>query len=175
MRFLKVMTVVLALALTLTIQVFGQQKQDSTALWETGNDFLSRCDESSADFAQLSANDKLTWTFGCDVWIQGIRQGIEMIQQIRPEPAPASPEAEKYNRDYLEFLKKKYGIDPAFSSPSRNMCIPDNVTVNQLRLVVVQWMKANPTKLGQYGAWLTYAALTNTYACPVKKGISDDK
>jgi len=169
-RFFKIMTVVLALAFTLAMQAFGQQNHNSKTFWETGNAFLDRCDENSADFAQLPAKDKPTWTFACDVWIQGIRQGIEMTQQIRPESAPASPEAEKYNREYQGFLKKKFGIDPDFSTPSGNMCIPDSETVNQLRLVVVQWMKANPTKLGQHGAWLTYTALTNTYACPVKKG-----
>jgi hypothetical protein len=168
-RFFKTMRVVLVLACTLTKPAFGQQNQDFKVFWETGNAFLNRCDENSADFAQLPAKDKQTWAFVCDFWIQGIRQGIEMTQQIRPEPAPASPAAQKDAKEYQRFLKK-YGFDPDFSTPSGNMCIPDDVTVNQLRLVVVQWMKANPTKLGQHGAWLTYAALTNTYACPVKKG-----
>ena len=147
MRFFKIMMIVLVLAFTLTIQAFGQQSQDSKAFWETGNAFLNRCDENNADFAQLSANDKQWVTIACDYWLEGIRQGIEMIQQIRPEPAPTSPLAEKYNKEYLEFLKKQYGIDPDFSTPSGNMCIPHDVTINQLRLVVVQWMKSNPTKL----------------------------
>ena len=170
LRFFKTMIIVLALAFTLTIQAFGHQRQDSKAFWETGNAFLNRCDENNADFAQLSAKDKQTWTLMCSLSIQGIRQGIEMTQQIRQETAPASRAAQKYDKEYEEFLKKQYGIDPDFSFPSGNMCIPDEVTVNQLRLVVVQWMKTNPTMLAQHAAWLTYAALTNTYVCPVKKG-----
>jgi len=173
-RVFRAMTVGLILAFTLTIPALGQQNQDSKAFWETGNSFLDRCDENNADFALLSAKDKQTWTLVCNFWILGIRQGIEMTQQIRPEPAPTSPAAQKHDQkhdqEYQEFLKKQFGIDPAFSTPSGNTCIPDGVTINQLRLVVVQWMKANPTKLGQHGSWLTYAALTNTYACPVKKG-----
>ena len=157
------------LAFTLTIPAFGQQNQDSKAFWETGNSFLDRCDENNVDFAQLSTKDKQTWTFVCDFWIQGIRQGIEMTQQIRPEPPPPSPVAQRLDQAKEENFKK-LGFDPAFSIPSSNMCIPEDVTINQLRLVVVQWMKANPTKLGQHGSWLTFAALTNTYACPVKKG-----
>src|ERR1019366_4141895 len=104
LRFFKIMMIVLVLAFTLTIQAFGQQSQDSKAFWETGNAFLNRCDENNADFAQLSANDKQWVTIACDYWLEGIRQGIEMIQQIRPEPAPTSPLAEKYNKEYLEFL-----------------------------------------------------------------------
>ena len=93
-----------------------------------------------------------------------------MTQQIRSDTAPASPMAQKHDKEYQEFLKKHYGIDPDFYTPSGNMCIPDEVTVNQLRLVVVQWMKTNPTRLDQHAAWLTYAALTNAYVCPAKKG-----
>jgi hypothetical protein len=164
------MMIVIVVVFALTIPTLGQQNQDSKVFWDTGNTFLSRCDENNADFAQLPAKDKQMWTLVCNFWILGIRQGIEMTQQIRPEPPPPSPAAQKYDKEYQEFLKKQYGIDPAFDAPSGNVCIPEDVTVNQLRLVVVQWMKANPTKLGQHGAWLTYAALTNTYACPVKKG-----
>jgi hypothetical protein len=170
LRFFKTVTLALVFVFTLGVQAFGQQDQNSKPFWETGNAFLNRCDENNADFAQLSANDKQMVAITCDFWIEGIRQGIEMVQQIRPEPAPASPSVEKYNKEYLDFLKKEYGIDPAFSTPSGNMCIPHDVTISQLRLVVVQWMKSNPTKLGQAGSWLTYAALTNSYACPVKKG-----
>ncbi len=170
MRAFMTLTIGLVLVFTLTKPTLGQQTQDSSAFWETGNSFLGRCDENSANFAQLSAKDKQTWTLVCDFWIQGVRQGIEMAQQIRPEPAPTSSTAKKYDQEYQEFLKKQYGIDPSFSIPTGNMCVPEGVTINQLRLVVVQWMKVNPTKLGQQGSWLTYAALTNTYPCPVKKG-----
>jgi len=170
--FFKAMMVALVLVFTLTAPTFGQN-QTSQAFWETGNTFLSRCDESSADFAQLAAKDKQTWTVVCNFWILGIRQGIEMTQQIRPEPAPASPAVQKALEEHAKAVQEAtedLGIKPAFSTPSGNMCIPDDVTINQLRLVVVQWMKSNPTKLGQHGAWLAYVALTNTYACPVKKG-----
>jgi len=147
----------------------AQQNQDSQpAFWESGNAFLSRCDESTADFAQLSPQDKQSWILMCDFWIEGIRQGIEMTQQIRPDPAN-SPAAEKQNKEMTELPKKRYGIEPVFSTPFGNICVPENVTVNQLRLVAVQWMKSNPTKLGEHGAWLAYAALTNTYACAGKK------
>jgi hypothetical protein len=171
MRFFKTMTVVLALVFSLTVPAFGQKNQDSKVFWESGNDFLNRCDENSADFAQLPAKDKQTWILVCDFWIQGIRQGTEMTQQVRPEPAPASPTAQKHDEEYQGFLKRHYGIEPDFSISSANICIPDDVTVNQLRLVVVQWMKANPTKLGQHGAWLTYAALTRSYCTTLRKTI----
>jgi hypothetical protein len=163
------MTIVLVLVFTLTIPAFGQQNQDSKSFWETGNAFLDQCDEDNAFFIQLPPKDKQTWILICNLWIQGIRQGIEMTQQIRPEPPPPSPAAQKYSKEVHKF-NEKYGIEPSFSVPAGNMCVPGDVTVNQLRLVVVQWMKTNPTKLGQHGALLTYAALTNTYACPVKKG-----
>jgi len=148
----------------------GRQNQNSQpAFWESGNAFLNRCDENTADFAQLSAQDKQWWISMCDSWIQGIRQGIEMTQQIRPKESTTSPAVEKHNKETVELLKKQYGIEPSFFTPFGNTCIPEKVTVNQLRLVVVQWMKANPTKLGEHGAWLVYAALTNTYACASKK------
>jgi hypothetical protein len=168
-RFLTAITVALVLVSTLTIQASGQQNEDPQAFWETGNSFLNRCDENSVDFAQLTAKEKQTWIYVCDFWIQGIRQGIEMAQQIRPELPRPSPAAEKFAEQTQEF-NKKFGFKPDFSVPSGNMCIPEDVAVNQLRLVVVQWMKTNPTKLGQHGAWLTYAALTSTYDCTLKKG-----
>lgn len=148
----------------------GQQSQTSQpAFWESGNAFLNRCDENTADFAQLSAQDKQSWILMCDFWLQGIRQGIEMTQQIRPKEPTTSPAVEKQNKETTALLKKQYGIEPSISTPFGNMCVPEDVTVNQLRLVVVQWMKSNPTKLGKHGAWLVYAALTNTYTCASKK------
>lgn len=161
------MGAVLVLVFTVAILTLGQQKEASPAIWESGNAFLSQCGESNAAFAQLSANEKLTSVVVCDSWMAGVRQGIEMTQQMRPL-VPDSPAVQKQNRETVEDLKKR-GIEPAFSTPN-NMCIPDGVTIDQLRLVVLQWMKANPTKLDQHGAWLTYAALTNTYPCPVKEG-----
>lgn len=156
----------MGLALCIPVSAQVQQTQSSqSAFWETGNAFLSHCDENNAvDFAQFSAKDKQEWILICDFWIMGVRQGIEMTQQIRPEQ-PTSSAQQAYNSELNKYLES-LGIKPGFSTPTENMCIPEDITVNQLRLVVVQWMKANPTTLSEHGAWLVYAALTNTYRCP---------
>lgn len=161
--FFKAMTALLVVAFTLAIPALGQQKEASQAIWESGNVFLRQCDDNNADFAQLSAREKQVSILVCDFWVEGIRQGIEMVQQERPA-TPVSPAVQKENKAYVEDLKKE-GIEPLYT---HSMCIPNDVTVDQLRLVVLQWMKANPTKLDQHGALLTYAALSGTYPCPVK-------
>jgi hypothetical protein len=167
MGLFRVLTCALVLAFLLPIPANEQQSKDSEAFWDTGNDFLNQCDENSVSFAQLPAKTKEVRVLVCDFWVMGIAQGIDMAQKIRP-PSAASPATLKYDKEYEEY-KQQFGITPSFEVPAGNMCRPE-IPANQLRLVVVQWMSANPTKLDQHGAWLTYAALTNTYPCPEKKG-----
>lgn len=171
MQPLKAMAILcVATAMSAVPMLAQQNKNAQPTLWESGNAFLSNCDENGADFAQLSPRDKQTWILVCDVWVQGIAQGIGVTQQYRPEPPAPPPAILKQNKQEAEYLQKMLGPGAAISTPNGNMCIPSDVTSNQLRLVVVQWMKANPTTLGNHGARLVYAALTNTYVCASEKG-----
>jgi hypothetical protein len=97
------------------------------------------------------------------MWIRGIRQGVEVFQQIRPPKVSSAAELNA-GKAYSEHLTK-LGIVPALILPDGDICIPDDVANDQLRLVVVRWMKDNPTKLGQHGAFLVFAALASTYQC----------
>ena len=169
MRLVKLLAILFAFAIIATAgQGQGQSQDSQPAFYDTGNTFLSHCDENSAAFAQLSPNGKLLNIAVCNIWVLGIRQGIEMTQQDRPEPVPVSPGAVEANKGMLETLEKA-GIKPSFSYPSGNLCIPESVTINQLRMGVIQWMKANPTSLDSHAAQLVYAALKNTYVCPTSK------
>ncbi|HVB35466.1 MAG TPA: Rap1a/Tai family immunity protein [Patescibacteria group bacterium] len=173
MRFLRTAAVVLALVFTLATSAtpaFGQQKQTSESFWATGNTFLSWCDEDGANLAQLSSTDKQTWITLCNVWVSGVSLGSQVVQQLRPEPT-VSREVQELNDEELKRLKK-LGLRPGsiLRYPRGNLCIPSSAPTNQLRLVVVRWMKTNPAQLGWDAATLTYAALADTYACPAKKG-----
>jgi hypothetical protein len=141
------------------------QKQ-STTFWESGNAFLAQCDESNPHWIALhwDAANKATQLNVCSIWLTGFRQGIEMLQQLRPFKAPSTAET-KAAKGYDEYLEKQFGIKPDLVFKSENVCIPDDVTNDQLRLVFIRWMKDNPTKLMQHGAFLAYAALQSAYPC----------
>lgn len=125
----------------------AQNQKSQPGIWESGNVFLQYCDETNTDFVRLFSQDKQMLTVVCNFWVLGIRQGIEMSQEVRPEPPAPPPAIVKQNKEQADRLEKLFGPGSWIDTPARNMCIPNDVTPNQLRLVVIQWMKANPTKL----------------------------
>jgi Rap1a immunity proteins len=157
-------TIIVAALLISALSASAQKS--STALWETGNSFLAQCDESNPHWAALQwdAANKATQLNICSLWLTGFRQGIELLQQIRPFRAPSTAEA-KANTEHDEYLKKQYGIMPDLAFTEENICIPEDVTNDQLRLVVIRWMKDNPTKLTQHATFVGYSALQSAYAC----------
>ena len=139
--------------------------QDKAPMWSSGNAFLRACDASSPIWigSNWRANDRSMWLMNCDTWVTGVRQGMEVLQQMRP-PEQLSPEKKKAEEAQERELEKE-GIKPMLSMPNKNVCIPENVTNEQLRFVVIKWMKDHPEALAQHAAFLTVAAITSTYPC----------
>jgi hypothetical protein len=156
------LTIVLVM---LTFSSLWAQKQ-STTLWESGNAFLVHCDESNPQWIALhwDTANRAAQLNACALWLTGFRQGVELLQQLRPPKSPSAAEA-RANKEDAQFLEKQYGIKPNLEFNLENICIAEDITNDQLRLVVIRWMKDNPTKLTQHGAFLAYAALQSAYPC----------
>jgi Rap1a immunity proteins len=170
MKALTVLAVVLLAAFNAPVP---QTSDKDVLFWASdGNSLLRNCDETAPGFPSGSAASQFVQ---CDFWIAGMMQGVELSQQldvdplrskaatVLPPPAQAQEERDKANLDFAKELSK-LGIQ-GVAIPDADMCIPATVPVDQLRRVIIKWLKDNPTKLNQEAAMLTFAALRNTYAC----------
>lgn len=155
------------LCITFLISVSALAQEKSPILWDSGDAFLSHCDETNPRWIALSwsTSERAEELNICHLWLVGFMQGIEVLQQLRPAPKPSAAEI-KVGADYEKFLKDKFGISPDLTFDPKNICIPETATNEQLRLVVVKWMKEHPNKLGQHASYLAYAALQSAYLCP---------
>jgi len=154
----------IVLALLTSGTCLAQQKP----LFESGNAFLQNCDDSSpAWITTYSTHDaKVTQELVCTVYLLGFRQGMEVTEQINPIDHPKLSAAEKKQAEArVTEVQKLLGDSKPLMIPSSNVCIPDSVTNDQIRLVVVKWMKDHPELLNMHAAHLTFAAITSTWPC----------
>lgn len=170
----------LLVPLLLTVPVVKAQQSEQKPLWSSGNDFLHWCDETDplppAQMLTVKLPTNVEWQLRsgvCDTWINGIAEGIEASEQFRPTPDyPADPEIielEKERAKSLEDLSKTLGLSE-LSFKNDYFCLSDGVPTDQLRHVVIKWLKDHPTKLTEQGGLLVYAALKDTYNCTKKPG-----
>jgi len=59
---------------------------------------------------------------------------------------------------------KTFGLTPVVF-PDGDLCLPSDATNEQYKLVVIAYMKNNPTLLGQHAAILAIAALKTAWVC----------
>ena len=147
-----------------------------------GNNFLSHCDETNALFP-ASEMARVNALIPCDSWITGLAEGsiLKMktdVDPLRSKVGLLSPEAKKLieaNQEAAAHIAAQLDAMGAerISTPDSDMCLSPSIPVDQLRRVIIKWMKDNPKLLNQKAAELAFAALRNTYPCPDGVTLND--
>ncbi|MDE3168684.1 MAG: hypothetical protein KGL75_00970 [Acidobacteriota bacterium] len=184
------MKLLLALLVAALVAAFGvpslhSQSGDAANVlpWAgDGNNFLSHCDETDALFP-TSKMARVNALIPCDSWITGLAEGIILTQKTDVDPLRSkvgllSPEAKKLleaNQEAAARIATQLEAMGAekVSTPDSDMCLSPSIPVDQLRRVIIKWMKDNPKLLNQNPAELAFAALRNTYPCPDGVTLND--
>lgn len=159
----------LSLALVIAILSGAALAQSKGAMWVSGNALLANCDETSPTWVGngfRDPTDRSGLLLTCSLWLTGLRQGVDLLQQFRPAVRPSPAEGKQVEKRVKEM---KSGGQKFFALPNADACIPHDVTNDQLRLVVIKWMRDHPTELTEHGALLAYSAIVLTYPCETKK------
>lgn len=179
MKLLPSVTVALTLLL-LAPPVLHSQASDATTslLWSgDGNNFLARCDETDSLFPASQAA-RINGMITCDSWIAGLAEGILLTQTtdvdpLRSELGLLSADAKKLiaaNQEAAANIAAQLNASGAeqIATPDADMCLSSSIPIDQIRRVVIKWMKDNPKNLNQSTPLLVFAALKNVYPCQSK-------
>jgi len=88
------------------------------------------------------------------------RTGVEFLQDCESSSSIKS----------LACVEYLYGTWETLSSVEQmgwfsGFCMPDNVTVTQLKLIYIEWAKRNPAKLHYTASYLVLEALQEAFPC----------
>jgi Ssp1 endopeptidase immunity protein Rap1a len=152
--------IVIALLLSSAVSAPSDSAGDDFNAWKNGNNFLRSCDGASSHRLGMRPADSQLFDGLCAVWLTGVRQGMEVEDQFRPKHVSTDEASARAEIDYY----KKLGIK-GLELPNENACIPEEVPNDQLKLVVIKYMKDHPGLLNMHAAVLTVAAIKNEWPC----------
>jgi hypothetical protein len=96
---------------------------------------------------------------------------MEVEDELRHERPALPPKAQKAQDEMNAAALAdwaKLGVKPSAVVPIGNACIADEVTNEQIRLVVVNYMKDHADKLTTHAAMLAIAAMKTEWVCQSK-------
>jgi hypothetical protein len=162
----------LLVAICLASSSFAQEPKPAPkdpAFYHSGNDFLSHCDDSSVYMLSLNRSGKELWAVVCNYWAAGVMQGMAIEDNIRPEQTVSGGNAKTQQmlRDNEEAFKNAMAAQgiKALSYPDGDVCVPDDVTNDQIKMVIIAYMKAHPGELTRGAASLAIAAFKTGWVC----------
>jgi hypothetical protein len=165
--------VVLLILFDLSVFTVAASAQTKLPFYATGERYLQVCDSTYVGWegAKWSKQESENMSTMCLAWLVGLRQGFEVLQQLRPlaRQREITPEEIRLNKENAEMLRKQFGIDPDFETTLVDICIPDDVTNSRTQLVFVKWLHDHPKQLSVHASYLLYTALTEAYACKVPR------